>query len=203
METRRSGHASRAKRAVRTRVWACRIRCGRLCHRCSRKRSGPVHLNSALGNSTRLERRVEVSCLCMTLKPILSSSRLRITNCCRLRWRAFGLVGSARCKLKRRGTVLNLDRNAERPIELPSLGSGIWRGQFPQAERKPAMSPKAKLEASKIRSIICRALIPLAAAFLISGAPFAFAQDQTGAHHTPLRSPPASGGILQSRANLP
>ena len=50
------------------------------------------------------------------------------------------------------------------------------------------MSPKATLDASRSRPFICWALIPLAAAFLMSEAQFALAHDQTGVRHAPAET---------------
>jgi hypothetical protein len=65
------------------------------------------------------------------------------------------------------------------------------------------MSPKAKLDPSKNRSSIYKALIFLAAAALMSEIPFALAQDQTRTRHAPLRPRQARGCGLQSRVTLP
>jgi uncharacterized protein (DUF305 family) len=55
------------------------------------------------------------------------------------------------------------------------------------------MSPKAKLDLSKHRPSIYRALIFLAAAALVSETPFALAQDQTRTCHAPAAATASEG----------
>jgi DUF305 family protein family protein len=85
--------------------------------------------------------------------------------------------------LKRRDPHLNLDRTADYPIERRVSTVAFDEGSSGTSKGNPAMSPKAKHDASRSRSVICWALIPLATAFLISAASFALAQDQTGPRH--------------------
>jgi predicted outer membrane protein len=82
---------------------------------------------------------------------------------------------------------LNLDRGADCPIECPVSAVAFDEGDPRKPKGNPAMSPKAKLDASRSRPFIGWALIPLAAAFLMS-APFALADDQTGARHAPAET---------------
>ena len=64
------------------------------------------------------------------------------------------------------------------------------------------MSPKAKLDASKNRLSIYKALIFLAAVALMSETAFAFAQDQTRTHHAPAAATASEGQRFTIESDL-
>jgi uncharacterized protein (DUF305 family) len=64
------------------------------------------------------------------------------------------------------------------------------------------MSPKAKLDPSKGRPSICKALIFLAAAALMSETPFALAQDQTRTPHAPAAATASEGRRFTIESDL-
>jgi uncharacterized protein (DUF305 family) len=64
------------------------------------------------------------------------------------------------------------------------------------------MSPKAKLDPSKNRSSIYKALIFLAAAALMSEIPFALAQDQTRTRHAPAAATASEGQRFTIESDL-